>query len=89
MCHTTKVLKTTKSGCPRGAETEFVGKVQNLFLATACVQASFSAADEKIAIQFHRRCVLFEQMARAILLGSARNGISMLIAGAPRTGLRP
>jgi hypothetical protein len=89
MYHTTKVLKTTKPGCPRGAETEFVGKVHALFLATVCFQTSFSADDEKIAIQLHRRCVQFEQMARAILLGSARNCVSMLNAGASRTGLRP
>ena len=32
-----------------GPETEFVQKVRSLFLAPACVQASFSAADEKLA----------------------------------------
>lgn len=77
-------------GCTRGAETEFVGKVRALFLAPACVQASFSAADEKIAIQLHRRGVQLEQMARAILLGSARKYVSMLNAGvrSPITSLQ-
>jgi predicted membrane GTPase involved in stress response len=77
-------------GCTRGAETEFVGKVRALFLAPACVQASFSAADEKIAVQLHRRGVQLEQMARAILLGSARKYVSMINAGAqtPITSLQ-
>jgi hypothetical protein len=82
--------KQPNPGCTRGAETEFVGKVRALFLAPACVQASFSAADEKIAIQLHRRGVQLEQMARAILLGSARKYVSMLNAGvrAPITSLQ-
>ena len=82
--------KEPNPGCPRGAEIEFVGKVRALFLAPACVQASFSAADEKIAIQLHRRGVQLEQMARAILLGSARKYVSMLNAGvrAPITSLQ-
>jgi hypothetical protein len=82
--------KQPNPGCPPGAETEFVGKVRVLFLAPACVQASFSAADEKIAVQLHRRGVQLEQMARAILLGSARKYVSMLNAGvrAPITSLQ-
>jgi len=82
--------KQPNPGCPRGAEAEFVEKVRALFLAPACVQASFSAADEKIAIQLHRRGVQLEQMARAILLGSARKYVSMLNAGvrAPITSLQ-
>lgn len=82
--------KRPNSGCTRGAETEFVGKVRALFLAPACVQASFSAADEKIAVELHRRGVQLEQMARAILLGSARKYVSMLNAGvgAPITSLQ-
>ena len=73
--------KQPSPGCTRGAETEFVGKVRALFLAPACVQASLSAADEKIAVALHRRGVQLEQMARAILLGSARKYVSMLNAG--------
>ena len=82
--------KQPSPGCTRGAETEFVGKVRALFLAPACVEASFSAADEKIAIQLHRRGVQLEQMARAILLGSARKYVSMINAGvkAPITSLQ-
>jgi hypothetical protein len=70
-------------------EAEFVGKVRALFLAPACVQASFSAADEKIAMELHRRGVQLDQIARAILLGSARKYVSMINAGvrAPITSL--
>jgi hypothetical protein len=82
--------KQPDSSCTRGAETEFVSKVRGLFLAPACVQASFSAADEKIAVELHRRGVQLEQMARAILLGSARKYVSMINAGvrAPITSLQ-
>jgi DNA replication protein DnaC len=52
-----------------GPETEFVDRVRDLFLAPACVQASFSAADEKLALGMHRRGVSMEQIKRAILLG--------------------
>lgn len=82
--------KQPNPGSTRGAETEFVGKVRALFLAPACVHASFSAADEKIAVQLHRRGVQLEQMAHAILLGSARKYVSMINAGvqAPITSLQ-
>lgn len=82
--------KQPSPGCMRGAETEFVQKVRVLFLAPACVQASFSTADEKIAVDLHRRGIHLEQMARAILLGSARKYVSMINAGvrAPITSLQ-
>ena len=82
--------KQPDSSCTRGVETEFVSKVRGLFLAPACVQASFSAADEKIAVELHRRGVQLEQMSRAILLGSARKYVSMINAGvrAPITSLQ-
>jgi hypothetical protein len=62
-------------------ETEFVERVRALFLAPACVQASFSAADEKLALGMHRRGVSMEQITRAILLGCARKYVAMLNAG--------
>jgi hypothetical protein len=63
------------------AEAEFVQKVRGLFLAPACVQAIFSAADEKIAAGLHRRSVSLEQITRAILLGCARKYVAMINAG--------
>ena len=73
--------KQQPPGCSPEPEAEFVQKVRGLFLAPACVQASFSAADEKIATGLHRRGVSLEQIARAILLGCARKYVSMLNAG--------
>ena len=64
-----------------GPEAEFVEKVRGLFLAPACVQASFSAADEKLALGMYRRGVSMEQINRAILLGCARKYVAMLNAG--------
>jgi len=61
-------------------EQEFVQKVRSLFLAPACVHASFSAADEKLATDLYRRGVSTEQVGRAILLGCARKYVSMLNA---------
>lgn len=73
-----------------GPETEFVEKVRGLFLAPACVQASFSAADEKIAAGLHRRGVSIEQITRAILLGCARKYVAMINSGVrtPITSLK-
>ena len=62
-------------------EAEFVRKVRGLFLAPACVQASFSAADEKLALGMYRRGVSMEQITRAILLGCARKYVAMLNSG--------
>jgi hypothetical protein len=64
-----------------GPETEFIARVRGLFLAPACVQASFSAADEKLALDMYRRGVSMEQISRAILLGCARKYVAMLNAG--------
>jgi hypothetical protein len=64
-----------------GTETEFIQKVRGLFLAQACVQASFTAADEKIAASLHRRGITLEQITRAILLGCARKYVAMINAG--------
>jgi hypothetical protein len=84
------LIRNNQTPPARGAETEFVKKVRVLFLAPACVQASFSAADEKIAVELHRRDIQLDQISRAILLGSARKYISMLNAEvrAPITSLQ-
>ena len=73
--------KQQMPGCVPEPEGEFVQKVRDMFLAPACVQASFSGADEKIATGLHRRGVSLEQISRAILLGCARKYVSMLNAG--------
>ena len=63
-----------------GPEAEFVSRVRGLFLAPACVQASFSAADEKLALDMYRQGVSMEQIKRAILLGCTRKYVAMLNA---------
>jgi len=73
--------KQLKPGCAPEAEAEFVQKVRGLFVAPACVQTSFSAADEKIAAGLHRRGISLEQITRAILLGCARKYVAMINAG--------
>jgi len=82
--------KQQTPGCVPEQEVEFVQKVRDMFLVPACVQASFSAADEKIAAVLHRRGVSLEQISRAILLGCARKYVSMLNAGSctPVTSLQ-
>jgi hypothetical protein len=72
--------KQRATGCALEPEAEFIQKVRSLFLAPACVQASFSAADEKIATGLYRRGISLEQITRAILLGVARKYVSMLNA---------
>ena len=72
-------LKQQTPGCAPEPEAEFVQKVRGLFLAPACVQASFSAADEKLALGMHRRGVSQEQIKRAILLGCARKYVAIRI----------
>jgi hypothetical protein len=73
-----------------GPETEYVQKIRSLFLAPACVRASFSSADEKLATDLYRRGFSLEQITRAILLGCARKYVSMINAGtqAPITSLQ-
>ena len=67
--------------CTLAPGTEFVERVHVLFLAPACVQATFSAADEKLALDMYRRSVSMEQIAQAILLGCAPKYVAMLNAG--------
>ena len=59
-----------------------------MLLHPACVQASFSAADERLAAQFHRRGVALIQLRRAIWLGCARKNVALLDSAKrwPRSG---
>ena len=45
-------------------------QVRQMLLRPACVRASFSAADERLAAGLHRRGVTLTQLERAIWLGS-------------------
>ena len=56
----------------------YVAEVKRLFLERRCVQSSFTAADEKLALSLFRRRVSLIQIERAILLCSLRKYISAL-----------
>jgi len=61
----------------------YVGQVRQMLLRPACVRASFSAADERLAAGFHRRGVTLTQVERAIWLGCARKYIALLNGQTP------
>ncbi len=50
----------------------YVEEVKRRFLQRRCVQSSFTAADEKLALTLHRRGVSLLHVERAILLGALR-----------------
>lgn len=62
---------------PTGSR-DYVGEVRRMLLAPACVQSSFSSADERLALDLNRRGVSLEHLQRAIWLGCARKYVAML-----------
>jgi hypothetical protein len=61
--------------CESAANDEsqhYVAEVKRLFLQRRCVQSSFTAADEKLALSLFRRGIPLVQVENAILLGAAR-----------------
>jgi hypothetical protein len=67
----------------------YVAEVKRLFLERRCVQSSFTAADEKLALSLFRRGVSLVQVERAILLGTLRKyaAISQNGQGTPISSL--
>lgn len=59
-------------------EVEFVRQIRTAFLKPACVRSTFTAADEKLALNLFRREVSLEQVCWAIWLGCARKYVAML-----------
>jgi hypothetical protein len=55
----------------------YVARVRGLFLKRACVVSVFSAADEKLAVQWYRAGRALDQVHRAILLGCARKYMAL------------
>jgi hypothetical protein len=71
---------------PAGAGADlagYIGQVRQMLLRPACVRASFSAADERLAAGLHRRGVTLTQLERAIWLGCARKYIALLNGQTP------
>ncbi len=56
----------------------YLEQARHLLRRPACVQARFSAADEQLAANFHRRGITLTQLERAIWLGCARKYIALL-----------
>jgi hypothetical protein len=68
---------------------DYVAAVRRVFLKHGCVSSSFSPADERLAAEWCRRGVSFEQVERAIYLGVARKYAALLNngKGSPITAL--
>ncbi len=66
-----------KQSCRSGAE-DYVAQVRRLLSEPACVRCRFTAADEKMARDLHRRGVTLAQVAHAIWLGCARKYTTLL-----------
>ncbi len=68
----------------------YVARVRGFFLEPACVTAVFSAADEKLAAEWHRAGVSLDQVQRAILMGCARKYVALFNhpGGSPITSLQ-
>jgi hypothetical protein len=58
-----------------------VAEVKRLFLERRCVQSSFTAADERLALSLFRRGIPLVQVERAILLGTLRKYAAALQNG--------
>jgi len=63
---------------PAGDQARYIEQVRRLFLSRSCVQGSFTAADERLAVEWCQRDVSFEQIQRAYLLGCARKYVALL-----------
>ena len=59
----------------------YVAEVKRLFLERRCVQSSFTAADEKLALSLFARGVSLIQVERAIWLGTLRKYAAVLQNG--------
>jgi hypothetical protein len=67
-----------QAGVAAAPEAEFVRQVRTAFLKPACVRSTFTAADEKLALNLYRHEVSLEQVRWAIWLGCARKYRAML-----------
>ncbi len=66
------------SQTPLSDQTFYIERVRQLFLSRPCVQGTFSAADEKLAVELYQRHVPLERIERAYLLGCARKYVALL-----------
>ena len=66
------------SETPLSDQTSYIEQVRRLFLSRACVQGTFSAVDEKLAVELYQRHVPLERIERAYLLGCTRKYVALL-----------
>lgn len=59
-------------------QADFVRQAREAFLKRACVRSTFTAADEKLALNLCQRGVSLDQLRWAIWLGCARKYMAML-----------
>ncbi len=64
-------------------QRSYVEQARQMLLRPACVQTSFSTADEKLAVSLYRRGVMLAQLEQAIWLGCARKYIALLNGQTP------
>ena len=64
-------------------QASYLEQVRRLLLLPACVRASFSAADQRLAANYHRRGITLNQLERAIWLGCVRKYIALLNGASP------
>jgi hypothetical protein len=57
---------------------DYLGQVRRMLLAPACVQARFTPADERLALDLQQRGVTVIELQRAVWLGCARKYAAML-----------
>ena len=65
----------------RDEPRRYVETVKRLFLERRCVQSSFTAADEKLALSLYHRGLSLTHVERAILLGALRKYATVLQNG--------
>ena len=61
-----------------GGQSRYIERIRQLFVSRACVQGTFSAADEKLAVELYQRHVPLERIERAYLLGCTRKYVALL-----------
>jgi hypothetical protein len=67
---------------PLAAELpEYIQHIKRVFLARRCVRSTFTAADERLAAELHRRGIPVADVEHAILLGALRKYAAVLNNG--------
>ena len=73
----------TAAAPPEPDAASYVEQVRRMLLRPACVRASFSAADERLARSLHARGIPLAQIERAVWLGCVRKYVALLNGQTP------